>query len=417
MKEKLDGKKLQLYACCCSTMCGIGTNTFLPGYEPYAFVLNLIGIGGITFYICTRSKFDRVFRNLKLGIGDYSFPMLISKVKHEESITYKFTLPTGLSVEDIKKRQDAIEQHIGNKINVGYINKGLFAIEEYIQNSIPFFNYELTKLKGNVPILIGKNRKGKMQSFDLAEGTEPHLLIAGNTGCGKSTALRSIITNLILTTNVNLHLIDLKHGAEFSLFKRSSHVKSFACTLNEAETVLKNINDEIERRYALFADNELNDIRIYNKKFKKNPLPYELLIIDEMIDFQAKKELFFQLEVISAKSRSCGIHAIYSTQRPDKDVLNGRIKSNVTNVLGLKTKDGINSRIIIDMEGLEKLNGKGNGLLSRLGNISEIQTPYLDVDKTKELIKHTYIVKNKQEKPKEDKNITVDITDLAVFKE
>jgi S-DNA-T family DNA segregation ATPase FtsK/SpoIIIE len=135
-----------------------------------------------------------------------------------------------------------------------------------------------------------------------------------------------------------------------------------------------------------------------------------------MIDFLSRKELFFELECISATARACGIHVIFSTQRPDKDVLNGRIKSNVTNVLGLKTQDDVNSRIIIGMNGLEKLSGKGNGLLSRMGDIIEIQTPKLGIETAKDLIKDTYINKTEPAVKPKAEDIVVDITDLDVFK-
>jgi S-DNA-T family DNA segregation ATPase FtsK/SpoIIIE len=373
----------------------------------------LAGAAGLYYFWTTKSKFDLVFRELGLGT-DTRYPIMKSKKKYSHSITYKFTLPPGLTTDDFIKKQIAIEQHIGKKINIEYINKGLFIIEEYTMNAIPFYDYEPIELKGNVPIVTGKDRKGNYICFDLAEGTEPHLLLAGSTGCGKTTAIHSIITNIILFTNVNLHLIDLKHGASFNVYKKSSHVKSFADTLEKAEKVLKSINEEIETRYQKMARNGFSDIQSYNKRHKSNPMTYELLVLDEMIDLTHRNDLLEQLEIISAKARGCGIHAIYSTQRPDKDVLNGRIKSNVTNVLGMRTKDSINSRIIIDTDGLEKLNGKGHGLFSRLGDITEIQTPYIDTAKVKTLISHTYISKIEPKAIPSEK-IDIDVTDLEVL--
>jgi S-DNA-T family DNA segregation ATPase FtsK/SpoIIIE len=395
-----------------SLIVGIGLRLLVPDYTGAILLFNTIGVGGIGYLGYTWSKFDTVFKNLGLGVG-ISYPILKTKTKGEYSTTYKFTLPPGLSTEDIIKKQTAIEEHIGKKINIEYINKGLFIVEVFKNSSQQFYDYEPTEISGNVPILIGKDRKGRLIFIDLSDG-EPHLLIAGTTGCGKSTALRSMITNLILTTNVNLHLVDLKHGAEFSVFKKSSHVKSFADTLDLTEKVLKTINDEIEARYKKMALSGFNDITGYNKRHQSNPMPYELLIIDEMTDIQQRKDLFFDLECISAKARACGIHMILSTQRPDKDVLNGRIKTNVTNVLGLKTKDGTNSRIIIDTDGLEKLKGKGNGLFSSAGDITEIQTPKLDMQRTKDLIKHTYVFKSEPKLIPCEK-VELDITDLEVF--
>lgn len=387
-----------------------------PDILKFSLILIFIGLFGLVYCWSISSIFDQLFINLGLGV-ETIYPILKSKFKGKYSTTYKFTLPPGLSTEDFIKKQQAIEEHIGKRIKIEYINKGMFIIEVFEKARIKFYDYEPQDFKGNVPIFIGKDRKGRLVCFDLAEGTEPHLLIAGTTGCGKSTALRSIITNLILKTNINLHLIDLKNGAEFSVFKRSYRVKSFAGTIDEAEIILKNINDEIEKRYSLFAKYEVNDIKAYNKRFKKNPLPYETLIVDEMVDFLQRKDLFFELESMSAKSRACGIHIILSTQRPDKDILTGRIKANVTNVLGLKSKDALNSRMIIDQEGLEKLLGKGHGLLSRLGEITEVQTPFLDADTVRNLIKHTYIDKPTKRPAVNDEPIKFNIEDLAVFQE
>jgi S-DNA-T family DNA segregation ATPase FtsK/SpoIIIE len=418
MKEKLDYKNMQLYTCALSVILGIGLRAFdrfLPGsFDAYAAIFSTVGISGITYHYCTKSKYDRIFRNLKLGINECYYPIMRTKEKSDYSTTYKFTLPAGISVDDIKKEQLSIEQNIGRKVNIEYINKGQFIIEEFHKTEIDKYNYEPVEIRGNVPVLVGKDRKGTMNSFDLAEGTEPHLLIGGNTGCGKTTAIYSIIVNLILFTEVNLHLVDLKHGASFTVFKKCSHVKSFADTIEKAESVLKSLLDEIEARYQKMARNGFSDIREYNKRHKKDPMSYELLVIDEMIDFTVRKDLLTILEVISAKARGCGIHMIASTQRPDKDVLNGRIKCNITNVLGMTTIDATNSRIIIDTEGLEKLTGKGHGIISRLGKMTEIQTPFIDTDKVKELIKHTYISKSEPKLIPSEK-IEIDVADLEVF--
>jgi S-DNA-T family DNA segregation ATPase FtsK/SpoIIIE len=223
--------------------------------------------------------------------------------------------------------------------------------------------------------------------------------VYGETGSGKSTVMRSIITNLILMSNVTIHLVDLKNGAEFGLFRKSSRVATFCKNLCETKTLLMNLSMEVDRRYDLFYDKDVKDIKEYNKKFKLKKMDYQILIIDEFADIKAKTDSMDILLELSRKSRACGIHLLLATQRPSSKVLDGDIKVNITTVLGLKTLNGTSSSVAIDETGLEKLRGKGHGIFKRGGKV-EIQAPFLDTDPARELIKHTYI-----DKPNEHKTI------------
>jgi S-DNA-T family DNA segregation ATPase FtsK/SpoIIIE len=351
--------------------------------------MKCIGICGITYYAYTWSKFDRIFQGLGLGIG-LAYPIQKSRRKTDCSIIYKFTLPAGLSLKDFTDKKDAIEAYLGREIDIKLTYKEIY-IEVYKENQITFYEYKPIKIRGSVPIIIGYNKKGELITCDLASG-EPHMLIAGETGSGKSTTIRAIITNLILMSNVMLHLIDLKMGAEFNVFSKSNRVASFGRTIHDANDILNNINKEVDKRYSLFFKTDVKDIIEYNNKFKFKKLGYEVLIIDEFADLQSEKESLKLLENIARKSRACGIHLILATQRPDHKVLTGNIKVNVGTVLGLKTLNSTNSNIIIDDNGLETLRGKGHGLFKR-GNITEIQAPYIPTEGVKELIKHTYVQK------------------------
>jgi DNA segregation ATPase FtsK/SpoIIIE, S-DNA-T family len=252
-------------------------------------------------------------------------------------------------------------------------------------------------LSGKLEIPLGFDRTGQMITTDLSHG-EPHLLIAGETGSGKSTVLRSIITNLILNNDCDLLLVDLKYGAEFKMFQNSSRVKEFARTRNEAEKLLQQVSTEVNRRYDLFYDKNCIDIKQYNQQFK-NKLKYQILIIDEFADLMNEKRSTSIIEELAAKARACGIHLIIATQRPDAQVISGRIKANVTSVLGLKALNDINSRIIIGHEGLENLRGKGHAIFKR-GMEIELQCPYLDEKRVPELISYTYVEKKKREEEK-----------------
>ena len=188
-----------------------------------------------------------------------------------------------------------------------------------------------------------------------------------------------------------------RRGAEFQIFANCNNVETFSRTRAEAETALGKISAEIDRRYDLLYANDCINIKEYLGKGHK--LGYEVVIIDEFADLQSEKGSIKLVEGIAAKARACGIHLIVSTQRPDHIILNGRIKANVTSVLGLKTMNENNSRIIIDRPGLEDLRGKGHGIFKR-GKEIEVQCPYLESDAARELLRHTYV--KRVEPPKKE---------------
>lgn len=357
-------------------------------YPPFAAIGGLMaasGVFGVGSFFATYSKFDRLWKNLNLGKNG-SFPICTGKEQTEVSTIYTFTLPAGVSAADFDSKHDAIAQFVGRDISIKYTYKAI-TIEVFENAAKEVYDYEVTKCPGKVEIVIGYDRRGKLITADLSKG-EPHLLIAGETGSGKSTTLRAIITNVLLTKKIKLHLIDLKRGAEFQIFSKCGNVESFARTKPEAKEILNAINKEVDRRYDLFFKHDCVDISEYNRKI--GGMDYQMLIIDEFADLHSMKDAISLLEEIAAKARACGIHLIISTQRPDHIILNGRIKANVTTVLGLKTTNEANSRIIIDQPGLEDLRGKGQGLLKR-GNMTLVQCPYLPTQRARELLRPLYV--------------------------
>lgn len=379
-------KKITLLDTSLLAICGgVAMSALYPPYAAISGIMTYSGIVGTGYYFATLSRFDRLWRNLNLCKGA-AYPMLKSRLKTDKSMIYKFTLPAGLTLQDFDHNKLAIEQYLGRDVDIKYTYKEI-VIEVYNQGRKNTYEYQVTDCKGAVAFPVGYDRKGELVTCDLSSG-EPHMLIAGETGSGKSTALRAIITNLILTQNIKLHLIDLKRGAEFQIFAKCSKVESFSRTRAEAENVLQKISAEIDRRYDLLFKNDCVNIKEYIQKGHK--MGYEMIIVDEFADLQHEKGSISLVEEIAAKARACGIHLIISTQRPDHIVLNGRIKANVTTILGLKTTNEANSRIIIDRPGLEALRGHGNGIFKR-GREIEVQCPLLSPEDTKELLRHTYV--------------------------
>ncbi|MDF2588199.1 MAG: cell division FtsK/SpoIIIE [Anaerocolumna sp.] len=393
MKEVKDSRMLLVETSIYSFITGFGTELIDPSLSPLCKLLKIVGVLGITYYAYTWSKFDLLFKNLKLGVST-AYPIIKGKEKTEYSDIYRFTLPKGICLQDFLDKQEAIENSLGREVDIKYTYKTI-QIEVYKENQKTHYDYEPTKISGDVPIIIGYSRRGELVSCDLSSG-EPHVLIAGETGSGKSTTLRSIICNLILMSKVRLHLVDLKNGAELGLFRKCSNVDSFCRNMKQAKDLLMQLSIETDRRYDMFYEKDVKDIKDYNKKYKTKMLDYQILIIDEFADLHSDKECMSILKELARKSRACGIHLIISTQRPSATVIDGDIKANITNSLGLKTINGTNSSIVIDETGLEKLRGDGHGKFKRGGKIIEIQCPYLDVNRCRELIKQTYVEKDVQ---------------------
>ncbi|MGJ0846605.1 FtsK/SpoIIIE domain-containing protein [Tissierella praeacuta] len=342
------------------------------------------------------NPYKKLFENLKISINEET-PKLIEKIATTYGYSLRFNLPVGLSSHDFIKNQLAIEEYLNRKVEIEYKNHNVFikVFEKELDKNIP---YEFIKCKRPLEFAIGKKVNGNFVTIDLEKMI--HLLIAAETGGGKSTLLRSIITSIILSNRkIGLHLIDLKNGAEFNVFRKSSAVKSFSRNTDEAENVLNKLTNEVNRRYDLFFENDVVDIKGYNKLKNKKKLDYQIVIVDEYADLQNERESTKAIEILAAKARACGIHLIISTQRPDKEVVNGRIKANIPTVIGLKTMNEINSRIIIDQKGLETLRGRGHAILKHT-ELTEFQSMQIEIEDVKRLIAHTY-----RDKSKDDENI------------
>ena|GEM_PF-1080128 len=380
---------------------------FVPVAAFWPVLFKIAGTALVGYRISLLSKWDVLWQSLGLGFNG-AYPICKRKEKKNGYTLYEFTLPAGLCVEDFQKHLPAIEAYAGTAVEIEYGYKNLY-LREYDKGELVQYPYTPVKLKGNVPILIGYDRTGSLVSVDLADG-EPHLYIAGETGSGKSTALRAMLVNLILTKDVEFYLVDLKNGVEFNLYRRCRKVKALARTAEEAQSLLRAVLAEVERRYNLFYEADCEDIKQYNRKSEQR-LKYQLLVIDEFASLMEEKASIALLETLAAKARACGIHIILSTQRPDAKVLNGRIKANVTNILGLKTIDKINSRVIIDHEGLELLKGKGHGIFKRGSEEIMVQCPLLTTTAAKELIAPF----NRTEEPKQEEP-TKEIEDFTFMR-
>lgn len=249
-------------------------------------------------------------------------------------------------------------------IEVPNQKRAIVSFREIIEHDTP------ASKKMEIPVILGKDITGEAQLLDLA--ATPHLLIAGSTGSGKSVCVNSIICSILYKRSpeeVRLLLIDPKI-VELKLYNDIRHLLSPVITEpKKAFQSLQYCLCEMERRYALLDSMGVRDIRSYNRriverKIATEKLPYLVVIIDEFADLMATtgKELESTVARLCAMSRAVGIHLVLATQRPSIDVITGLIKANIPSRIAFMVASKMDSRIIIDQVGAEKLLGRGDML-------------------------------------------------------
>lgn len=299
---------------------------------------------------------------------------------------YVFTLPIGMDPKEVKKKLYCFQQVFGKNIELeGDIKRFVLTVHAAVLPDVLHYNYEnfkaeLSALK--LPVIVGMDLNGDIITYNMVK--YPHLLIAGETGSGKSTQLRSILSSLIQTVPPNqleLYLCDLKRS-EFHIFRHIEHVRGMFVTPKEMMPMLKHLQKEMKTRGDL-----LDQFEVAHIDDLPDPPPYIILCIDEVALLQDEANLMKLVEEISAIGRALGVFLILSMQRPDSKVLDGKLKNNLTVRMGFKCADLINSRII-GTPGSEKLKKEGRMLLKlpAFSELKEIQAPYLAIDKAKKIL-------------------------------
>lgn len=216
---------------------------------------------------------------------------------------------------------------------------------------------------GPLTFVLGRNISGEPVLADIAK--MPHLLIAGATGSGKSIAIHSMLLTLLYKNSpetLRLILIDPKR-VELSVYNDLPHLVLPVVTENKkAINVLKWAIQEMEDRYQKLLEAGTRDIKTYNQRNTKNPLPYILIVIDELADLMSSygREVEGAIIRLAQMSRATGLHLVVSTQRPSVEVITGLIKANITARIAMQVASQVDSRTILDMAGAEKLLGHGD---------------------------------------------------------
>lgn len=254
---------------------------------------------------------------------------------------------------------------------------------------------------GPLELAIGRDAEGTPVVANLAK--MPHLLIAGTTGSGKSVMINSIITTLLmraLPEDVRLIMVDPKR-VELAGYNGLPHLYVPVVTEpKQAASALQWAVSEMERRLKVFERLNVRKISTYNEKqaagefeHYDNPpqkMPYLVIIIDELSDLMmvAGKDVEASIVRIAQLGRAAGIHLIVATQRPSSNVVTGLIKANITNRIAFNVATGIDSRVIIDQMGAEKLTGLGDMLFSKVdwGKPRRIQGCFVSDDEINEIV-------------------------------
>lgn len=247
-------------------------------------------------------------------------------------------------------------------------------------------NHDFRESQSPLTFVLGKNLKGDPIVQDLA--SLPHLLMAGQTGSGKSVAINSLICSLLMKATpeqVRMVLVDPKI-LELKVYEGIPHLITPVITEPaKAASALKWACHEMDRRYALMERAKVRHISSYNELSDKNladdetnnvpsSLPYIVIVIDELADLMltAPKDVEGSIQRLAQKARACGIHLVLATQRPSVDVITGVIKANLPSRIAFRVFSRGDSRTILDGNGADRLIGRGDMLFLRPG-LSRLQ--------------------------------------------
>ncbi len=326
-----------------------------------------------------REKGETIVKTLKsFGVGTH-----IVEICQSPSVTrFELQPEPGVKISRITSLADdiamnlaasgvRIEAPIPNKNAVGIevpnAEKAMVTLREIIETP----TYANAKSKINVA--LGRDIQGESTCADLAK--MPHLLVAGTTGSGKSVCLNTMIMSLLYNAKpdeVKLIMIDPKK-VEFTVYKALPHLLvPVVSDPRKAAGALSWAVAEMDKRYALFADNSVRNLQGYNTYAASHnlpKLPQIVIIIDELSDLMmaASNEVEDSICRIAQKARAAGMHLIVATQRPSVDVITGLIKANIPSRIAFAVKSQIDSRTIIDTQGAEKLLGNGDMLYCPVG--------------------------------------------------
>ncbi|WHH60295.1 DNA translocase FtsK [Petroclostridium sp. X23] len=329
-------------------------------------------------------------KKLVEALASFGVGVKLLNISQGPSVTrYELQPNTGVKVSKIVNLSDDIALNLAAKdvrMEAPIPGKAAIGIEVPNKQTIPVFLREVIESRefqdhpSKVAFAIGKDIAGHHMVADIAR--MPHLLIAGATGSGKSVCINTLIASILFKASpaeVRLLLIDPK-VVELGVYNGIPHLLIPVVTEpKKASGALNWAVQEMNRRYQLFADNNVRDLKGYNALLKKRGeteiLPQIVIIIDELADLMmaAPSEVEDSICRLAQMARAAGMHLVIATQRPSVDVITGLIKANIPSRISFAVSSQVDSRTILDMGGAEKLLGKGDMLFNPMGESKPIR--------------------------------------------
>ncbi len=326
--------------------------------------------------IADRTELIKKSALLKETLHTFGVDVTVDKISQGPAVTrYELIPPKGIPISKITKLDKDIELAMAAKsVRIEAPIPGTNRIGIELGNdtvsSVYFSEVLLTDkfrdYKSKLAFGIGKDITGTVIVADIADMT--HLLIAGATGAGKSVCINTLITSILYKATpdeVKLIMIDPKK-VELSVYNGIPHLLiPVVSDVQKAAGALNWAIREMERRYDLLEKYGVRNIKGYNKLGNVEKLPYIVIIVDELADLMMTtgKEVENAIVRLTQLARAAGMHLVIATQRPDANIVTGLIKANVPSRIAFKVAGSVNSKIILDATGAEKLLGRGDMLL------------------------------------------------------
>lgn len=314
-----------------------------------------------------------------------SLPRLLKKKKKDDGLQLIYSIPIGLCKSDFDNELERLQQAINGEISI-FSKNGLLFLDVAFGDIPQKINWELQELEGELPITIGMSRGGLIMA-DMAGF--PHLLVAGQTGGGKSVFLHQMLACLVHNHNCRLFVVDLTK-VDFA------YMQKHACcgfTIEKAHEILSYLVSELDRRLDVFSKAGVEKVQNY----PGDDMPYLVLVVDEfshlspmLYKYEGKQrkaireECHSMLVDLLCRARKVGIHVVLSTQRPDKEVLPGQMKANIPATVCFQVRNRVNSEICLDNDKAAILPGIPGRAIWQFGSTErEVQAMLLTPDEAR----------------------------------